>query len=188
MRKLTYRSTMLACYNGYITQAITINLAPLLYLCFQREFSLSLGQISFLIACNFSTQLCVDFFASVFSDRLNLRLFAVLAHLMAVLGLFGLSVFPMLMPPYAGLLLAVGLLGIGGGFTEVMISPLLEACPTTEKSGNMSLLHSFYCWGQMAVVLFSTLFFVLFSTENWRFLSFIWALVPLVNGVYFILV
>lgn len=186
MRKLSYRSTMLACYNGYITQAITINLAPLLYLCFQREFSLSLGQISFLIACNFSTQLCVDFFASVFSERINLRFFAVLAHLLAVVGLFGLSVFPLLMPPYVGLLLAVGLLGVGGGFTEVMISPLLEACPTTEKSGNMSLLHSFYSWGQAGVVLLSGIYFHFLGVDAvWRYLPWIWAIIPLLGAIAF---
>ena len=189
MSRLSYKSTMLACYNGYITQAITINLAPLFYLIFQREFSLSLGQISLLIACNFSTQLCVDFFASTFSDRINLRTFAVLAHLITVVGLFGLSVFPMILPPYAGLLLAVGLLGVGGGFTEVMISPLLEACPTTEKSGNMSLLHSFYSWGQAGVVLLSGVYFRFLNIDSmWKYLPWIWAIVPLIGAIAFCVV
>lgn len=189
MRRLTHRSTMLACYNGYITQAITINFAPLLYLCFQREFSLPLWQISFLIAFNFASQLSVDFFASLFSEKINLRLFAVLAHLFAAVGLFGLAIFPMIVSPYVGLILAVVFLGMGGGFTEVIISPLLEACPTTEKSGNMSLLHSFYSWGQASVVLLSGLYFRAFGVdEAWQYLPCLWAIIPLIGAVLFALV
>ena len=184
--KLTYRSTMLACYNGYITQAISINLAPLLYLTFQSAFGLSVGAISSLIAVNFSTQLLIDFLASRFSDRMNLRFFAVLAHVLVAVGLAGLSIFPMILPPYIGLLVAETLLGIGGGFTEVLISPLMEACPTEEKSGNMSLLHSFYCWGQAGVVLLSGIYFSFFEIEeSWRFLPFLWALVPVVGAIAF---
>jgi len=187
--KLTYRSTMLACYNGYITQAISINLAPLLYLTFQNTFGLSVGAISSLIAVNFATQLMIDFLASRFSDRMNLRFFSVLAHVLVVVGLMGLSIFPMLISPYIGLLIAEALLGMGGGFTEVLISPLMEACPTDEKSGNMSLLHSFYCWGQASVVLLSGIYFYFFEIGNsWRFLPFLWAIVPLLGAIAFALV
>ena len=184
--KLTYRSTMLACYNGYITQAVCINFAPLLYLTFQSEFSLSVSDISGLIAVNFLTQLIIDCLATRFAERMNLRFFAVLAHVASALGLIGLSVLPGILPPYFGLLLALILLGVGGGFTEVLISPLMEACPTEEKSGNMSLLHSFYCWGQAGVVLFSGLFFEVFEISAfWRFLPFLWALIPLLGAVAF---
>ena len=187
--KLTYRSTVLACYNGYITQAICINLAPLLYLTFQRSFSLSATEIGTLIAVNFATQILIDVIASNFADRMNLRFFAVLAHLLAVGGLLGLSLFPMLMPPYVGLLLSEVLLGCGGGFTEVLISPLIEACPTEGKAGNMSLLHSFYCWGQAGVVLFSGIYFYCFEiSENWIYLPWIWAIVPAVGAVAFCMV
>ncbi|MBR2019508.1 MAG: MFS transporter [Clostridia bacterium] len=187
--KLTYRSTMLACYNGYVTQAICINLAPLLYLIFQRQFALSLGEISVLIAANFLVQLAIDLIASFFSKQINLRFCAVFAHLMSVIGLCGLSVFPHLLPPFAGLILAEACLGIGGGFTEVMISPLMEACPTEGKSGNMSLLHSFYCWGQAGVVLLASLFFALFPSEHsWYVLPFLFALVPLAGTVAFCIV
>lgn len=187
--KLTYRSTVFACYNGYITQAISINLAPLLYVTFCNQFGLSLSQISGMIACNFIFQLAVDSLATKFGGRLNARFFTVLAHVITVVGLVGLSFFPFLMPPYIGLLLASGLLGIGGGFTEVMISPLLEACPTEEKSGNMSLLHSFYCWGQAGVVLLSGLFFRFFAIEEyWRILPFLWAILPLAGAIAFSIV
>lgn len=184
--KLTHRATILACYNGYITQAICINLAPLLYLTFRSTFDLSVTAISTLIAVNFLSQLLVDLLASRFSHRLNLRLFMVLAHVLSVVGLVGLSVFPYLIPPYAGLMLAEILLGLGGGFTEVLISPLLEACPTDGKSGNMSLLHSFYSWGQAGVVLLSSIYFAFFDIDlSWRFLPLIWTIIPLIGAVTF---
>lgn len=184
--KLTHRATMLACYNGYITQAISINLAPLLYLTFQKNFSLSLSQIGSLIAFNFLTQLLIDFFASFFSERINLRFCAVFAHLMASVGLIGLAVFPYLFAPYPGLLIAVCCLGMGGGFTEVLISPLIEACPIEGKSGNMSFLHSFYCWGQAGVVLFSSVYFYFFTPDlYWHYLPLFWAIVPFVGAIAF---
>ena len=184
--KLSYRSTVLACYNGYITQAICINLAPLLYLTFQREFSLSVTQVGLLIAVNFATQILVDVLASHFANRLNLRFMAILAHIFASCGLIGLAIFPKLMPPLAGLLLAEAILGCGGGFTEVIISPLMEACPTEEKSGNMSLLHSFYSWGQAGVVLLSGIYFYLFEiSTSWYYLPILWAIIPLMGAVAF---
>ena len=184
--KLTYRSTMLACYNGYITQAICINLAPLLYLTFQRSYGLTIGQISLLIAVNFAVQLAIDLVASLFARSMNLRLCIVFAHFSSVLGLMGLAVFPEIMPPLWGLLLAEALLGVGGGFTEVVISPLMEACPTEGKSGNMSLLHSFYCWGQAGVVLFSGIFFHFFNIDTyWQYLPFFWAIVPFMGAIAF---
>ena len=187
--KLTHRSTMLACYNGYVTQAISINLAPLLYLTFQKEFGLSVSELSGLIAFNFFTQLSIDLLASRYARRMNLRLFTVLAHVLVAAGLVGLSVLPQILPPYAGLLLAVGLMGLGGGFTEVLISPLLEACPTEGKAGNMSLLHSFYCWGQAAIVLLSGVYFFFLDIEiYWYYLPFLWAVIPVLGAVAFAIV
>jgi MFS family permease len=186
--KLTYRTTMLACYNGYITQAICINLAPLLFLIFQRNYGLSLLQISLLITFNFSAQLISDFCASVFSDHMDLRRFTVLSHVLAVLVLFGLALLPEMMDPFLGLSLSTVFLGVGGGMTEVMISPIMEACPTDEKSGNMSFLHSFYCWGHVLVIIGSTLFFTFVGIDNWVWLAMIWAVVPILNAFYFMLV
>lgn len=187
--KLTHRATMLACYNGYVTQAISINLAPLLYLTFQNEFGLSVTELSGLIAFNFLTQFSIDLIASRYASRMNLRLFTVLAHVLVAVGLAGLSLFPSFLPPYIGLLLSVGLLGLGGGFTEVLISPLLEACPTEGKAGNMSLLHSFYCWGQAAIVLFSGVYFYFFDIKiSWYYLPFLWAIIPILGAIAFALV
>ena len=184
--KLSYRSTIFACYNGYITQAICINLAPLLYLTFQRQFALSVAQVGLLVAVNFATQIMVDLLASHYANRLNLRVMAILAHVFAAGGLVGLALFPKLMPPLLGLLLAEAILGIGGGFTEVIISPLMEACPTEEKSGNMSLLHSFYSWGQAGVVLLSGIYFFCFEiSTSWYYLPIIWTIIPVIGAVAF---
>ena len=160
-----------------------------MYLTFQREFSLSVTQVGLLIAVNFATQILVDLLASNYADRLNLRAMAILAHIFAAGGLIGLSLFPKFLPPLWGLLLAEAILGLGGGFTEVIISPLMEACPTEEKSGSMSLLHSFYCWGQAGVVLLSGIYFYFFEiSTSWHYLPIIWSVIPFAGAVAFAIV
>lgn len=189
-RRLTYRSTVSACFLGYFTQAVSINLSPLLYVTFQNTFGLSLGQISLLIAINFGTQFLVDALSSALIPRLGYRRATVSAHIAATLGLLGYATLPFWMPPYVGLLISVVLCGIGGGLIEVLISPMIEACPTpeNEKRAHMSLLHSFYCWGQAAVILLSTLFFFTIGMEHWRILPCVWALIPAVGAVLFLIV
>lgn len=189
MKKLTYKTTIAACYNGYVTQAISVNLAPLLYLTFQRDFDISVGEIATLIAANFIAQLAIDLAASGLASKLPIRPVVVVGHLCSVLGLCGLAFFPNVMDPLAGLMAAEILMGIGGGVIEVLISPLVEACPTDEKSGNMSLLHSFYSWGQAGVALLSTLFFKAVGIEtHWRILPCLWAIVPLLGAIAFLFV
>ena len=183
--KLSHRSTVAAGFIGYFTQAITINFAPLLFITFQKQYSLSLTEISGLIAVCFFAQIGVDALAARFSDKFHPRIATVCAHLLAAVGIAGLGIFPRLMPPYAGLLLAVLLSGAGSGFIEVMISPIVEACPTKKKSAVMALLHSFYCWGQAGVALLSTLYFSTIGIEDWTLLACLWAVIPLVGGVMF---
>ncbi|MGI6495702.1 MAG: MFS transporter [Kiritimatiellia bacterium] len=183
-----YNHTLAACYVGYVTQAIINNFLPLLFLRFQKEFSLSLGQITALITANFGIQLLVDYIAAHSVDRIGYRTAMRIAHFSAASGLSGLAFFPQLFggTPYAGLLACVALCSIGGGLTEVLVSPIVEAVPTTSrKAAAMSLLHSFYCWGQMAVVALSTLFFCTAGLAHWRWLACLWALIPLLNGFYF---
>ncbi len=181
-----YRHTINASYLGYITQAAVNNLAPLLFLTFQKSYGISLEQIGFLITLNFGVQLFVDLIAAKFIDRIGYRIPIVAAHIFCGAGLVGLGTLPELFPsPYLGLLVSIVLYAVGGGLIEVLISPIVEACPTENKSSEMSLLHSFYCWGHVAVVLLSTLFFQTAGIENWPLLSFLWALVPLGNAVYF---
>ncbi|MDD3142322.1 MAG: MFS transporter [Lachnospiraceae bacterium] len=184
--KNNYNHTLRASYLGYITQAIVNNFAPLLFLTFQKSYHISLDKIALLITMNFGVQLVVDFLAIKFVDKIGYKICIVVAHIFAAVGLAGIGVFPDLFGnPYAGLICAVFLYAIGGGLIEVLISPIVEACPTTKKSAHMSLLHSFYCWGQVGVILGSTIFFVLAGIENWRMLALIWAVIPLFNAVYF---
>ncbi len=183
-----YRFTFYACYAGYFVQAIINNFLPLLFLTFQESFGLSYDKISLLIVINFGVQLFIDLASTAFIDKLGYKSSAVLAHIFAFTGLSGLSVFPFIFEPYTGIILSVIIYAIGSGLIEVIISPIVEACPGERKAAQMSLLHSFYCWGQMLVVLFSTVYFVLFGTESWRYLALLWALVPFANGIFFTLV
>ena len=177
---------MAASYLGYITQAIVNNFAPLLFVTFQKSFDISLEKIGYLVTVNFCIQLFVDFIAAKFVDKLGYRISIVAAHLFAGTGLILMGVLPFAFAdPYMGLICAIVFYSIGGGLIEVLISPIVEACPTDKKSAAMSLLHSFYCWGHVAVILLTTLFFVTAGIENWRILSALWAVIPLANAVYF---
>ncbi len=182
---LTYKHTKYAAYIGYVTQAIVNNLAPLLFVSFQREFSLSLDRISVLITTNFGVQIITDLIAARCVDRIGYRFACLIAHILAAAGLVGYGVLPFVISPYAGLLICSAVCAIGGGLTEVVISPVVEALPGDEKESAMSLLHSFYCWGQVLVVLLSTIYFSLFGAGEWRFLPFIWAIIPLFNVFFF---
>lgn len=181
-----YQKTIYACFLGYIVQAIVNNFVPLLFLTFQNTYNIPLSKITMLITFNFGLQLLVDLVSVTFVDRIGYRVSMVLAHAMAALGLAALPVLPALLPdPFVGVLVAVTIYAVGGGLLEVLVSPVVEACPTDNKEAAMSLLHSFYCWGHVGVVLLSTLFFGIFGIANWRILAFVWALVPLCNGILF---
>ncbi len=187
--KNSFRHTIAASYVGYITQAIINNFLPLLLLTFQHTWDIPLYLLTLLISINFGIQLTVDLLCIKVVDRLGYRPCIVTAHILAALGLAGLGIFPFILPhPYMGLLLSIIIYAIGGGITEVLISPIVEACPTEHKESSMELLHSFYCWGHVFVILASTAYFALFGIENWRVLAFIWAVVPLCNALYFSLV
>lgn len=181
-----YNHTLRASYIGYISQASVNNFAPLLFLTFQKTYGISLDKITLLVTMNFAVQLLVDFLAAGFVDRIGYRRAIVLAHLLCAGGVAGLGILPELTAdPYLGFLGAVLLYAAGGGLIEVMISPIVEACPTERKEAAMSLLHSFYCWGHVLVVVASTVFFRVAGIGNWRILAFIWALVPFFNCFYF---
>ena len=180
-----YNATIRACFGGYMVQAVINTFVPLLFLTLRREYGLSLEEISLLITVNFLVQLTVDLLAARFVDRIGYRFSVVAAHLFSAAGLVLLTVLPQWMPPLAGLLIAVAVYAVGGGLIEVLISPIVEACPTRHKESVMSLLHSFYCWGCVATILLSTLFFSLLGTGPWRVLACLWALLPLVNGAIF---
>lgn len=184
-----YEHTIYASYLGFVTQAIGNNFAPLLFLTFAGEFGLTLEKITLFTTINFLVQLVVDLLSARFIDRIGYRASIVLAHVFSTAGLLGLAILPgMLGNPYIGIIVAVVLYAIGGGIIEVLVSPIVEACPTEKKEAAMSLLHSFYCWGHVGVVLLSTLFFNVFGIENWRILAILWAIVPFLNSIYFLIV
>lgn len=181
-----YQHTIRASYLGYVTQAIVNNFAPLLFLIFRQSLGIPIEKITLLITANFVIQFIVDLLAIKFVDRIGYRISVVAAHIFSGIGLLGLGVFPFLLADkFLGLLLAVFCYAIGGGLIEVLISPIVEACPTDNKSSSMSLLHSFYCWGMVAVIIISTLFLQVFGEGSWGVLAGLWALIPLSNALYF---
>ena len=186
--KTNYKPTIIAAYVGYIVQAIVNNYVTLLFVNFHTEFDIPFSKITLLITLNFVSQLLFDFLAAFFVDKIGYRVTVVAAHIFSAAGLIGMAFLPSVMPPFYGLLVSSVIYAMGGGLIEVVVSPIIEACPSDDKAGSMSLLHSFYCWGVVGVILVSTAFFALFGIENWRILACIWAAVPLVNAVAFMFV
>ena len=177
-----YQKTLLACYLGFITQAITANLAPLLFLKFHKDYGIPLGRIALISGTFYAAQLIVDILCARFADRVGYRRCAVAAELCSAAGLIGLAFLPESLPdPFTGILISVITYAVGSGLIEVLGSPIVEACPFAHKEAAMSLLHSFYCWGSVGVILLSTLFFAAFGTGSWKALACIWAIIPLYN-------
>ena len=177
-----YKKTLKACYLGFITQAIAANFTPLLFLKFHTEYGIPLGQIALISTTFFFTQLIVDVLCAKYVERIGYRRAVVLSEVASVIGLVGLAFLPEILPsPFAGIIVSVIIYAIGSGLIEVLVSPIVEACPFENKESVMSLLHSFYCWGTVAVILLSTLFFNVFGISNWKWMACVWALLPLYN-------
>ncbi len=187
--RTNYKHTLFACYLGFINLAIVNNFTPLLFVTFNNTFNLSFLKISSLITANFMIQLLVDFISVKAVDKVGYRFSAVTAQIFSFVGLSLLGVLPFtLQNTYFALLISTVFCATGGGLCEVIISPIVEACPTENKASSMSLLHSFYCWGQMGVIIISTVYFSTIGLHNWRYLSFFWALIPLINSILYNLV
>ena len=177
-----YKKTKIACYLGFITQAIAANFAPLLFLKFHMDYNISLGNIALISTCFFFTQLVVDLFCAKFVDRIGYRACIVASEVCSALGLVGLAILPdLLSNPYMGIIISVITYAIGSGLIEVLCSPIVEACPFENKEATMSLLHSFYCWGAVGTILVSTAFFAIFGIDSWKYLAVLLALVPAIN-------
>ena len=182
-----YRRTLKACYIGFIAQAAVVNLAPILFVVFWERFSLSFEELGRLVVVNFASQIAVDLWAVRFADRFRTRCLVTAAHGAAFFGLVLLGILPGILPsPYIGLLIASVIYAVGGGLLEVLLSPIVSALPSAAKSSQMSLLHSFYCWGQVGVCLLSTLYIEFFGKDHWFVLPFVWALIPLFNLFVFL--
>jgi len=190
MRRLRrYEHTIYASYLGFVTQAIVNNFAPLLFLTFANEFSLTLEKITLFTTVNFLVQLITDLLSAKFIDKIGYRASIVIAHIVSAIGLIGLAVLPEILGnAYLGIMISVIFYAIGGGIIEVLVSPIVEACPTEKKEAAMSLLHSFYCWGHVGVVLVSTAFFHVSGIANWKVLALFWAVIPFANSIYFAIV
>lgn len=184
--KNQYNKTITACFVGYIVQAIINNFVPLLFLTFQRTYDIPLSQITLLVTFNFGVQLLVDLLAIGFVDRIGYRVSMVMAHVLSAAGLILLTILPELFSsPFVGILISVMVYAVGGGLLEVLVSPVVEACPSDNKEKAMSMLHSFYCWGHVGVVLLSTVFFRSAGIENWKIMAVVWAVIPICNAFAF---
>jgi len=187
MSQNKYKSTLIAAFTGYIVQAVVVNFAPLLFVTFQSSYGVSLSQLSFLITLTFSIQLVGDITLPRFIHKIGVRTCIVSANALAASGLVLMSFLPDLFPnPFVGILLSVVVYSLGASLIEVLISPIVEACPFENKSGVMSLLHSFYSWGSALTILVTTVFFFLFGVENWKYMSLLWAAVPVIDGILFL--
>ena len=186
-KQKNYKKTLVACYLGFVTQAISANFAPLLFLTFISTYGITLEKIAMIPLVFYLTQLLIDLAATKFADKIGYRTCVVASQVLSAVGLILMAILPeVLLEPFMGILISVVLYAMGSGLIEVLVSPIVEACPFENKDGMMSLLHSFYCWGAMGVILGSTFFFSVFGVENWKILTFIWALVPLYNTFNFI--
>jgi len=186
-KQKNYKKTLIACYLGFVTQAISANFTPLLFLTFKSTYGITLEKIAMIPLVFYLTQLLIDFAATKFADKVGYRTCVVASQVLSAIGLVLMALLPEVLPvPFIGVIISVVLYAIGSGLIEVLVSPIVEACPFENKDGMMSLLHSFYCWGAMGVILGSTLFFAVFGVVNWKILTFIWALVPLYNTFNFI--
>lgn len=184
-----YKKTVTACFVGYCVQAIINNFVPLLFVTFQNNYQVPLSQITMTVTVNFGIQLAVDLLSVKLIDKIGYRVSMILGHTFASLGLVMLTFLPDILPnAFFGILISVIVYAIGGGALEVLVSPIVEACPSDNKEKAMSLLHSFYCWGHVGVVLISAMFFKLCGVDNWRVLALIWAIVPLANAIAFFFV
>lgn len=189
MKKFNFKHTVTACFIGYMVQAIVCNFAPLLFVSWEKEFNISMPQLTTIVTLTFFTQIVIDLLSAKFADKIGYKKCLFGAHLFSGIGFLLLAVLPYILPnPFVGIVISVALYSVGSGLLEVLVSPVVESCPSDNKAGAMSLLHSFYCWGTVGVIALSTIFFAVFGRENWRILTIVWAVFAILNGIFFCLV
>ena len=184
---MSYRRTIGACYAGIVCQAAIVNITALLFTALGEEFSLSYTQLGLLVLVNFTTQVLIALIFGNIVDRFGFRRFIVGAHFAAAIGMAVFAFTPYLpFEPYIMLIIGTLIFGAAGGFLEVLLSPIINAIPTDEKSSAMSIMHSFFCFGHVFVAIATTLFLMVFGRESWPIIIFIWLLLPLINGINFL--
>lgn len=189
MKKFNFKHTVTACFIGYMVQAIVCNFAPLLFVSWEKEFNISMPQLTTIVTLTFFTQIVIDLLSAKFADKIGYKKCLFGAHLFSGIGFLLLAILPYILPnPFIGIVISVALYSVGSGLLEVLVSPVVESCPSDNKAGAMSLLHSFYCWGTVGVIALSTIFFAAFGRENWCILTIVWAVFAILNGIFFCLV
>lgn len=186
MKKSLYFNTKIACYLGYVIQAVVNNLLSLFFVVFNaKPYGISLEHLGRLVLYNFLAQLAIDLFSVYIVPKFGCKNCVIIAQIMSALGFVSMGLLPRIISPYYGLLISVLALATGSGFIEVLISPIVEALPNDNKSGSMSFLHSFYCWGQVLTVVVTTLFILIFGKDKWYYIAFLWSILPIINTLLF---
>ncbi len=182
-----YFPTKLAGYVGFVVQAIVNNFLPILFIVFQNVYNLSYEKLGRLILFNFATQMFIDLITPKIIAKIGYRKAASLSQGAAAAGLILLGTLPSLMNnTYLAIIISIIIYATGSGLMEVILSPMIEMLPTGNKSGNMAVLHSFYCWGQAFTVLVTTGLVFLFGFKQWYFIPAIWAIIPFLNMFSFL--
>jgi MFS family permease len=183
---VSYKSTAIACYIGNFVQAIVINLAPILFIPLRVLYGLSYTQLGLLVLINFSTQVAVDILLSGLADKHGFRGLCVLGQVLAILGLGLFALTPFIFSNlYFGFVISTIIFSGGGGLMEMLLSPIVDSIPTDVKATAMSVLHSFYAWGQLSVIVITTLFLFLFGISSWPIITALWLIVPIANAILF---
>lgn len=182
-----YLPTKLAGYVGFIVQAVVNNFLPILFIVFRNVYNLSYEKLGRLILVNFVTQMFVDLLTPKIVEKAGYRKTAIMSQLFAAIGLISLGILPNLISDtYFAIVISVIIYASGSGITEVILSPMIDMLPTGNKSGNMAVLHSFYCWGQAFTVLGTTALVSVFGYHNWQYIPLIWAAIPFLNTFSFL--
>ena len=183
----SYKTTKIACFIGFVVQAIINNFLPLLFIIFNTRYNLNYEQLGRLLFVNFFVQLIVDALTPALVKRIGYRGAAIACHGLAAAGLFMLGVLPLVFSNqiYACLVASIIVYASGSGIIEVCISPMVELLPGDKKGADMAFTHSFYCWGQAFTVLVSTLLIFLIGQQHWHFIPMFWAIIPLLNMINF---
>ena len=182
-----YKGTIIASYIGNLVGALVTNLPPLLFVIFMNQYNLSYEQIGRLVLINFFTQIVADIINSKWVDMYGVRPFITSGHALVTVGFILLSLAPFISVsnPYVVIVIATIIFSYGGGLLELLLSAIVGAIPGDEKAKAMSLLHSFYAWGFIFVILLTTLLITLLGRENWHYIPLVWSIIPLINFLLF---
>lgn len=186
-KNTSYNGAMGACYLGYVVLAIIINLTPILFMPLQKIYHISFSQLGGLIFVNFCVQVVSDLAFGKPADRYGVRIFAILAQVCTILGLvifaFAADLFA---DVFVGLVIGTVLFSIGGGLLELLLNPIAASIPiNARKSAAMNLLHSFYSWGQIFVIIVTTLLVHFWGDYIWKWIALIWTIVPILTLILF---